>query len=144
MQNEKQALLEAEATHATEIERLVTARTAQEVAIQNLNSDGWSVKDLVVHIAHWLRAGAEAIENDAGEYEGSDEDSERVNAAILERARGMSWQEALDDWADARDRARAAFTSVDPIPEWAITWFTDEGTDHMADHLVELREWAAK
>ncbi|MEX0833339.1 MAG: hypothetical protein WD276_05630 [Actinomycetota bacterium] len=144
MQDEKQALLDAEATYAAEIEQLAMSRTPDEVSIQDLNDDGWSVKTLVVHIAHWQRAGAEAIDSGAGEYEGSDEDSDRVNAGILARAQGMSWKEALDDWADAREGARMAFASVEPVPEWAITWFTDEGTDHMAEHLVELRRWAAR
>ena len=47
----------------------------------------------------------------------------------------------LEEWQLARQRSRDAFTAVPDPSEADIEWFTEEGIDHMATHLVELTIW---
>ncbi|HVF07444.1 MAG TPA: DinB family protein [Actinomycetota bacterium] len=138
------ALLDAEAAAAGEIEALISDRSVDEVSACDLNDDGWSVRYLIAHIAHWQDACAHAIEHDLGEYDGDDDEIDRVNAALIDGIDGVPWEQTLEDWARARSRSRSALESIDVVTPSAETWFREEGIDHMAEHTVELRRWAER
>lgn len=138
-----QELLDAEAANAAEIGSLVDRGMLDELVTGDLNDDGWSVAALIVHIAHRQDAGAHAIGGRLGVYAGSDDDVDDVNAELIAAARDLSWEQAHGMWTAARARARAALAAVDEVAPVAATWFTEEGIDHMAEHLIDLRRWAA-
>jgi uncharacterized damage-inducible protein DinB len=99
--------------------------------------DGWSVKDLLWHVAHWWDEAADSFE---GVDQGEESDTDATNAAVLEASRTMSLEEVEAGLARSRDRmlrawARAA-TSDDPE---ASETFEGETFLHYEDHLEALR-----
>ena len=141
MTEDREALLRTEAERAAELEAIVSTLSEEEAAEANVNEDGWSVKALVYHIAHWQSVGAAAIAGQTGVYAGSDTDLDRENARVLERSSELSLAAVLDEWALARTRSREALAAVEAPSQTDLEWFTEEGVDHMATHLAELVAW---
>lgn len=109
--------------------------------------EGWSVKDLLWHIACWARELPTILPQvAAGTFVSAyadDEVVERRNAEILVEARRLPLGEAEDAVTDARAGARAAFEALDEVDETAAEWFDAETIDHYRDHIGDLKNFAA-
>ena len=120
------------------------AETVRAVPADRRNVEGvvpgWSVHDLVWHVAYWAGYAADVIERDRdGQAEPEPADSELEEAETLATGRGMSWDEVVEGAEQAHDRVRTAFsTSPDP-GDTAIGWFRDDTFEHYDEHTGEIR-----
>jgi hypothetical protein len=112
----------------------VPAERREEPILPN----GWSVRDVLWHVAYWWRDGEEnlgAIR--AGTYvdeQWSDERTDATNAQVLEESRSMALADVEGGLPAARERLRAAFAPV-AGDETAVALFVSETIDHYEEHL---------
>lgn len=115
--------------------------------------DGWSVRDLVVHVAAWADHATGALslaaEGRGEAFAYSEADTDAMNERILAEGRSVSPAEALAREQAAFDRLRAAVARLDPSQlglelgngdtvEGVIRY---DGPDHYAEHTGHLRAW---
>ena len=102
---------------------------------------GWSTHDLLWHCAYWAADGSETLERlrrgDPEPEESSDEAA--LDAEILAEGRGMTWDEVIVQAERNRERARAALSAFDDVPEEAVTLFKDETFEHYEEHAAQIR-----
>ena len=99
--------------------------------------EGWSVKDLLWHVAHWWDEAADALEGADG---GGESDTDATNAAVLEASRAMSLDEVEAGTARIRDRMlRAWAQAVGSDDPEAPETFEGETFLHYEDHIGSLR-----
>jgi hypothetical protein len=112
--------------------------------------DGWSVKDVLVHVASWLDDCGRILEAiRAGTYDPTTAEEEtggyveRVNAEHAIRARTMSVAGAEALLIEGRTRARESFSALERVDTSAWGWFEESGPMHYAKHAHDLSAWAA-
>jgi hypothetical protein len=115
--------------------------------------DGWSVRDLVVHVAFWADHAADALDLAAAgrgadfAYSGAQTDA--MNAQTLVEGRSISPAAALQREEAAFTALRQRVASLDPAlfahrlgngdtVEEVIRY---DGPDHYAEHTAHLRAW---
>ena len=116
--------------------------------------DGWSVKDLLGHIAFWtgkaandLRAVAAGRVDEVltpGDEAGVDD----WNAREAERRRDLSLKEVHDEWRKSFDEARAALEAVPAealdveVKGWTMAVrFAEDTYKHYHEHAEHIRAW---
>lgn len=103
---------------------------------------GWSVHDLVWHVAFWAGWAGEVLERiHRGEPDPGDPAEDE--AEILRAGRGIGWDEAVLHAEQNRERARAALSSFGDLPEVAEEWFTDDTFDHYQEHTAQIRAFSS-
>ena len=112
--------------------------------------DTWSVKDILAHIAAWLREGTRALEGLAqGEQAApeslNDNDVDARNARFVEQWRDASVQEVQTELHLAKD---AFARAVRALPqerfvegEAARRIVCEEGIDHFGEHGRQIWKW---
>jgi uncharacterized protein (TIGR03083 family) len=107
---------------------------------------GWSVRDLVRHVAGWLE---DCVRQLGRMREGTFEepnDSPAVvdakNAAFAEEARAMTTSQVRSGLVSARELVREWWAVLPMIDDPAIEWFVGETFEHYEEHLPELRRFA--
>lgn len=112
-----------------------------------VNVEGWTVKDVLWHVAHWwddLAGTLDAMR--AGTYVGPPEDdaaTDAENAGVLEASGRMPLADVERGLGEARERmlvSWAALPEVDAAAEREFVW---ETIDHYEEHLPDLRAFAA-
>ena len=137
------AMLDEEA-RAYEAFRSAVEAVPRERFEETVLPDGWTVKDVLWHVAYWWRDGARTFGAIAdGTHRGFDDDEETdvTNARVLDESRSRSLREVEDEVAEARAALLAAF---DPVSddELAIELFRSETIEHYEEHLPALRTLA--
>ena len=111
--------------------------------------DTWSVKDILAHVAAWLREGAGALERLArGERAalGSlDDDVDARNARFVEQWRDASVQEVQTELYLAKDAFARALRAL-PQERFAEgkaarRIVNEEGIDHFNEHARQIWKW---
>jgi mycothiol maleylpyruvate isomerase-like protein len=103
---------------------------------------GWSVHDLVWHVAFWAGWAGEVLERiRRGEPDPGDPDENE--AEILRAGRGIGWDDVVRRAEQSRERARAALSSFGDLPRSAEEWFTDDTFDHYQEHAAQIRTFSA-
>lgn len=115
--------------------------------------EDWSVRDLVVHLAHWAEHAAAAVDlataGRGDEFDLSSAETEAINARVLAEARAVPPTVALDREAAAFAALRQRVGDLDPsllahrlgngdTVEEVIRY---DGPDHYAEHTAHLRAW---
>lgn len=111
--------------------------------------DGWSVKDILAHIAAWLREGAGALERLA---RGEDVPPDTLDCDLDARNARFAelWREALvQDVETELHLAKEAFVSaMRSLPDAAFaeggaarSIVFEEGIDHFKEHAQQVFEW---
>jgi hypothetical protein len=115
-----------------------------------LTPDGWTVKDVIVHVGGWLDDCGAVLESlAAGTWDPSARPAEtverlaRVNAGHVALAREMSVGQARAFVDTARARARTALSALDRVNAEAWSWFEEAGPMHYAKHGHDLAAWLA-
>jgi hypothetical protein len=142
-------LLRAEAEGWDDLTALLAGATRERLRQPGLDAEGWSVTDVLWHLAYWcadadraLGQMRDGVFDASAEPEGSDR-VDAINAAQLRRSQAMAFEEAR-----ARlHRARAGMLErVGELPELsaeADEWLEESGPLHYAEHLPALRAWLA-
>ena len=112
--------------------------------------DGWSVKDILAHMAAWLREGTSALEGVAqGERPAPDGidsgDVDARNAGFVEQWRGAAVTEVETELHLAREAFVRAVRSLPPERfaegEAARGTVYEEGIDHFGEHAGQIYGW---
>lgn len=134
-------LLAREARAYAAFEEAVAAVPAERREEPSL-PEGWSVKDVLWHVAYWWRDGEESFRAiRAGTHvdeEWPAEKTDAVNARVLAESQGMSAADVEAGLVAARAGMLEAFAPVagDPV---ADELFSSETIEHYEDHLAGLR-----
>ena len=141
------AIIEKIEESYADIVRIVRNAPVAKIVEPSL-SNGWSVKDIIAHLAAWEWRCAFVLEESHASNAPlqAEPDVEALNLEILEERKDWGWEEVEDD---ARAAHRALLRTVrglplhrlsDPIVYQAIaveTW------KHYNEHLPDLRTWRA-
>jgi hypothetical protein len=102
---------------------------------------GWSVRDLLWHVACWCAECAHALERiRLGTYGGWEEDTDALNARFLEEGRRHDAATCRATLAAARNRMLQELAALpEEPPGEAVEWFRESGALHYREHLEDLR-----
>jgi hypothetical protein len=103
---------------------------------------GWTVKDVLWHVAYWWRDGARtfgALSAGIREHdESSDDETDATNARVLEESRSRSLDAVEAEVDAARAALLEAFGGVADDPS-AVETFRSETIEHYDEHLEAVR-----
>jgi hypothetical protein len=109
----------------------------------SLTPEGWSVRDLVWHLAYWNDVVTTQLTlMRAGEFDdGFDWDTEENNARFLETGRSVAFSESLSALERSRTHVIHAMEQLQEVSPRALELFSEPAYQHVDDHLPELRRF---
>src|SRR5688500_14086173 len=114
----REDLLRQEAEGWRRIDALVDGLTSEQIECPGYTDEGWSVKDMMWHVAAWSQDAARVL-NDmkAGNWDGEDPSEEagytdRVNREWFERSRTMGIEEVRSAWYAGRECLLESFGAL--------------------------------
>lgn len=141
-QNRKEQMAREEDERFAEVRSLIERLSLDQMLEPRINPDGWSVKDLLWHLAAWDAEAAREFERiRMGTYAERDYDTDEVNARYMETGRPMDLPTVQAEWMASRNRMLKEWDALPEPTSEAIEWFYESGAEHMDDHLPELRDW---
>ena len=127
--------------------RAIGDLTDDELVRPGLSEDGWSIRDLLWHIAAWSEDAARVLrEMGAGTWDGTDPSLEpgwtdRMNDEWFVRSRRMSPEDVRSAFPQGRAHMLEAFEALDAVSPDAEEWFDESGPLHYAEHIPVLEAW---
>ena len=146
----REDLLRQEAEAWGRIDSAVETLSAAELVRTGYTVEGWSVKDMMAHIAAWSNVAASVLRDiSAGSWSGhhaSDEPggTDRLNAEWFERDRDLDVDTVRSEWHASRTRMLEAFGALEEITPDAGGWFEESGPSHYAEHMPDLEQWVTR
>jgi hypothetical protein len=146
----REDLLRREAETWGRIDGVVESLSAAELVQPSYTVEGWSVKDMMAHVAAWSNVAAGVLrEISAGTWTGhhvSDEPggTDRLNAEWFERDRELDVDTVRSEWHASRTSMLEAFGALDEITPDADEWFEESGPSHYAEHMPDLERWVRR
>ena len=143
--DERDEIILAEAARWQELDELLGHLPLERMEDPTLNAEGWSVKDLLWHLAYWCVDAERAfVAIRAGTFEPRNEPEatpwfDPINDAELERSRAMTLEEVRGAWLGARTAMLERFGELTEPSAQANGRLAECGPSHYADHLPELR-----
>jgi hypothetical protein len=140
----REELLRAEERGWVELNALVGRLAPEQVERSGYAPDGWSVKDLMWHVACWSANCVRAFDQmRAGTFTGQtiEEDTETVNHRWFEQSRRLDLDTVRVEWFASRTLMVERFAAFEPLTPDADEWFDESGPIHYATHLADLRAW---
>lgn len=143
----REDLLRQEAEAWRRIDAVVDGATPAELVRPGYTADGWSIKDLMWHVARWsedtMRVLGEMRDGTWGGEDPADAEgyTDRVNREWFERSRTMELDDVRSAWYASRRRLLEAFGALEQITPDAEEWFEETGPAHYAEHLPDLLLW---
>jgi uncharacterized damage-inducible protein DinB len=138
----EQAAREAEswAAFAGALERIPRERWEEEGILP-----GWSVKELLWHMAGWLQKCARNLERFArGEDEPASEQSvDERNEELAAQAHGMTIDAVYRGLTSARELVVEGWNALPNVDERAVEELADETYDHYDEHRADLERFSA-
>lgn len=140
--DERTKLVEEEDELWVEVSALVDSLAEEQLEMPGLNTDGWSVKDLLWHLGCWTAEAARQLERvRMGTYVDEDWQTDARNAVFLEEGRRQDLATVRAELAAARTRALQEWAAQPQITPEAVEWFGESGPEHYREHLTDLRAW---
>ena len=146
----REDLLRQEAEAWGRIDSVVETLSAAELVRTSYTVEGWSVKDMMAHIAAWSNVAASVLRGiSAGSWSGHhvwDEPggTDRLNAEWFERDRELDVDTVRSEWHASRTRMLEGFGALDEITPDADEWFEESGPSHYAEHMPDLERWVTR
>lgn len=138
----KEELLRVERERWEEFRALIDRVPPDRMEEPTLNSDGWSVKDLLWHMGCWDGEVARELERvRLGTYVDRDYDTDEENARFLEEGRRTDLVTVRTEWLASRTRALQEMAELPEVTPPVEEWFSESAFRHMDDHLPELRRF---
>jgi hypothetical protein len=145
MVDRKQELVGKEDAAWKELSDLLGRVPDDRMEEPGVTDDGWTVKDLIWHIACWSAMSGRELERiRMGTYEETDSDTDTLNAEFEAEGREMDLASVRIELGSARNRALSEWAQVTELSPEAEEWFYESGAEHYADHLPDLRRWVEK
>jgi Mycothiol maleylpyruvate isomerase N-terminal domain len=132
------------------IDGLVETLSSEELVRPGYTDEGWSVKDMMAHVAAWSDYTARVLdEMRAGTWKGDDPSDEpggvdRMNDEWFERDRHLGFEQVRSAWREARGRLLDAFGALEEVTPDAEEWFEETGPSHYAEHSTDLVAWTSR
>jgi hypothetical protein len=106
--------------------------------------DGWTLKEMLWHVAGWLRTCAETLEakRDGTVAASTGETVDEKNARFAVEAQRMDAEAVWTGVVDARTRVLRAWSELPEIDRAAARKLADETYEHYPDHLKDLDAFA--
>jgi hypothetical protein len=146
----REDLLRRESEGWETIDRVLAGLGQDELTRPGLTEDGWSVKDLLGHLAFWCEEAARVlVEIPDGSRDGADAGLEpgqidAMNREAVDRMRAADLGAVRTAWHEGRSRMLGAFGALAVVSPEAAEWFDESGPAHYAEHLPELERWTAR
>ena len=143
----REDLLRQEAEGWRRIDALVDGLVAEEIERPGLTDEGWSVKDMMWHVAAWSQDTARVLtEMEAGTWDGDDPSeaagyTDRVNREWFAHSRTMELEDVRTAWYASRERLLESFGALGEVTPAAEEWFDESGPAHYAEHVPGLQAW---
>lgn len=135
------------------------ARFSEAQRVESHPPDGWSVQDVLAHIAFWenyvLQRLQEAARGEAPQLYGelAEDELNRINQRALEAGRARPLDEVQDAFQRVFRDLWAALQALpeEPGDEWLALWpdpdlpwqiIASNTFDHYEEHMADLRAWA--
>lgn len=146
----REDLLRQEAEGWARIDGLVDGLTPEQIERPGYTDEGWSVKDMMWHVAAWSQDAARVLgEMGSGTWDGHDPSDEagytdRMNLEWFARSRTMAIEEVRPAWYVARERLLESFGALGEVTPDAEEWFDETGATHYAEHVPGLQAWVER
>ncbi len=140
----REDLLRQEEEGWAELNALIARLSPDRLEAPGYAPDGWSVKDLMWHVACWSADCVHAFEQmAAGTFTGTtiDEDTDVVNRRWFEHSRKLDLETVKAGWYSARTMMVECFAGAGELRPEADEWFDEAGPIHYRNHLDDLRGW---
>jgi Mycothiol maleylpyruvate isomerase N-terminal domain len=130
----------------TELNRFLHGLTTEQLTAPGYTDEGWSIKDMMWHIAAWSADAASHFERmRAGTFDpGEVRDTHALNEAWFEVSRGLDLRTVKAEWHAARTMMVEHFGEAGRLPAEAEEWFDEAGGRHYGEHLADLRGWVER
>jgi hypothetical protein len=111
----------------------------------DLTPEGWSVKDLLGHLAAWMAEAACQLERvREGTYEDQSLDVDAMNAEFYEANKDLPVGVVRAELHAARTRMLTELDALSEVTTDAEEWFVESGVKHYGEHLPQLTDWAGR
>lgn len=150
MTGRREDLLRREAEGRDRIAGLLDGLTIEQLERPGLTPEGWSIRDLLWHLAVWSEDAARVLrEMRASTWDGTDPSLEpgwtdRVNEREFARSRTMGIGEARTAWVEGRRDMLEAFGALEDSTPPAEEWFEESGSTHYGGHIPGLTRWVGR
>jgi hypothetical protein len=142
MTDRRRELMVEEDAAWLELDAIVDRLRPDLMTQPDLTPEGWSVKDLLAHLAAWMAEAACQLERiRGGTYRDEALDVDAMNAEFFEANQDLPLGVVRAELHAARTRM---LTELDAVPELttdAEEWFVESGVRHYGEHLPQLRDW---
>lgn len=145
----REELLRAEAEGWERLTGVLEALAPEVLERPGVNTEGWSLRDMMWHVAYWCADAARALGEIAdGTFDRSAEPEggavvDAINDREVERSRRMSLAAVQQELHRARAAMLERFGALDVITAEAVEWFEESGPIHYAEHLPQVEAWVA-
>ena len=125
---------------------LLHGLTPEELTSPGYTEEGWSIKDMMWHIAAWSADAASHFERmRAGTFDPSEvQDTRTLNEAWFEISKELELGTVKAEWYAARTMMVERFGEAEGLPPEADEWFDEAGGQHYGEHLEGLRVWVER
>jgi hypothetical protein len=139
----REDLLKLEHDRWTLLQQLLGQVPTSRTDEPSLTPEGWSVRDLVWHLACWNNVVATQLESmREGRFDGGfDWNTEENNARFLTSGRSVSHPDAVSALQGSRTRVIRAMKQLEEVPPRALELFSEPAYMHVDDHVPELRRF---
>jgi hypothetical protein len=138
----KRELREAEEAAWIELTELIRDLTPEQLAEPGYQEDGWSIKDLLAHLACWMAEAQCALERiRMGTYVDEDLDVDELNRMFYEVNRDQPLSVVKAELYSARNQMLLEWNALSEVTPDAEEWFLESGARHFGEHLPRLRAW---
>ncbi len=125
-----------------ELLQLVSSLTPEQMEEPGYTAEGWSVKDVMAHIAAWLAEATQIFEQiQYGTYRTERPDVDSLNRRFYEANKDLPAPVVRAECAASRNRMLVEWSALPEVTPEAREWFRESGPEHYAEHLPRLREW---
>jgi hypothetical protein len=144
MTTDAERLLDEEDAAWRELYAAIDARSDEELLRPGVTPDGWSMRDVMFHIAGWAAdCGLQLERMRGGTWVRPDEDVDRRNREWFELSRTMDLHLVRAELAASRTRMVAEFGALPEVTADAREWFEESGALHYRAHLRALGDGSA-
>lgn len=126
-----------------EIEGLVARITPEQASVVGY-MPGWSVKDLLAHLAGWFAEAGMELERTEPSSGDSDLSIDEKNEIFVEANRDQPLPVVLGEAVTARNRMLRNLRSLGRIPQGAEEAVHKAGPDHYLEHAARLQQWVSE
>src|SRR5262245_9144536 len=136
-------LSRAEESAWLELLGVLESLTPEQMDRPGYYPEGWSVKDLMAHVASWQAEAGQVLEQIWNStFEADTAPTDEMNQRFFEANKDLPLPVVWAELYSSRTRMLVALNALPELTAEAVEWFVESGVEHYEEHLGRLREWA--